>query len=138
MADEAASTETMLRRKGLRPPPRLEEFCGRLVAPAPAAAATTVSTPVAPTISATPAAVPATAARVLGLGTRFVHVEGASANLRTVQGRDGFFAILVAGHFHEAEAARSARVTVGHNADPIHLPEGLEHLPQFVFGSVKA
>ncbi len=72
------------------------------------------------------------------LGTGLVYVERASAHLRTVQRRDGFFSIFVAGHFHKAEPARASGVAVGHDADPVHLPERLKHLPQFVFRCAKA
>jgi hypothetical protein len=103
---------------------------------ATAAAATTVATAFSATAAAiTPAA---TAAGVLSFGARFVHVERAPAHLLAIQRCNGFFSILVAGHFHEAEAARAPGIAVGHDADPVHLPEGLKHLPQLVFRCVEA
>src|SRR5271156_653502 len=109
----------------------------RLVA-APATAATAAATTVAAAISAAPSAVAAAASGVFGLRSRLVHVERASAHLRAVQRSDGLFSVFIAGHLHKAEAARAPGVAVGHDADPVHLPEGFKHLPEFVFRSVKA
>jgi hypothetical protein len=58
--------------------------------------------------------------------------------LRSIQSGDRFFSVLVAGHLDEAEAAGASSIAIGHNADPVHLPERLKHLPQFVFRRVKA
>jgi hypothetical protein len=107
----------------------------------PAASATT-ATASAATVSAAVAASASTiasaASGVLSLRARFVHVEGASAYLRAVQRSNRFFSIFVAGHFYEAEAARTSGIAVGHDADPVDLPERFKHLPQFVFRCVKA
>jgi hypothetical protein len=106
----------------------------RILKRLPAASATTA----APTaIAAAPAtAVPTSASAVasaatgmLCLRTSLIHVERAPAHLRTVQCRDGLFSIVIAGHLHKSETARSPGISVGHNADPVHLPERLEHLP---------
>ena len=103
--------------------------------PAPAtAAATTVSAAIATSASS----VASPASGVLGLGTRLVHVERASAHLRAIQRSDGLFSILVARHFHKAESARAPSIAVGHDADPVHLTVRLKHLPQFFFRRVKA
>src|ERR1700685_1061318 len=103
-------------------------------ASATAAAATTVAT----TISAPASAVPSAASGVFGLRTRLVHIERASAHLRAVQCGDGLFSVFIAGHFHKAESARASGIAVGHDADPVHLPVRLKHLPQFFFRCVKA
>jgi len=86
-----------------------------------AAAATTITT----AASASPAA--------LNLGTRFIYVQGAPADLSSVQRCDGFFSVFRARHLHEAESARASGIPVGHNADPVHLSVYLEKLAQFVF-----
>ena len=112
-------------------------FCSRafisnsewLVSASTTAAATTVSA----AIAASTSAVASTASGVLGFGAGLVYVECASADLCAIQRRNGFFSILVAGHFYEAEPARASGIAVGHDADPVHLPVRLKHLPQFVF-----
>jgi hypothetical protein len=91
-------------------------------APVSAAAATTIST-------AAPAA--------LDLWTRFIHIQGASANLRAVQRRDGLLSVFRTRHLHEAEATRAPGIPVGHDADPVHLPMDLEQLAKFVFRSIE-
>src|ERR1700678_2173378 len=105
---------------------------------APATAATAAATTVAATTSAPASAVAPAASGVFGLRTRLVHVERASTHLRAVQCGDGFFSVFIAGHLDKAEAARASGVAVGHDADPVHLPERFKHLPEFVFRSVKA
>ena len=109
----------------------------RLVAAA-ASAAPAAATTVPAAISSSASAVASPASAVLSFWTRLVHIQRASANLRTVQRGDGLLSIFVDGHFHKAEAARPPGIAVGHDANPVHLPEGLEHLPQFVFRCVKA
>ena len=104
--------------------------------PAVAPAATTAASA---TISAIAAeATTAAAPTSLGFGARFVDVDGASANLLTVESGDGFFAVFVTIHFYETETAGAAGVTIGHDADAVDLSVGLEHLPQFVFVRVEA
>src|SRR6185369_14920074 len=67
----------------------------------------------------------------------FVDVECPSADLRTIERRDGFLPIFCTGHFYEAKAARAAGITVSHNADAVHLSVRLEHLAQFFFRSIE-
>jgi hypothetical protein len=95
--------------------------------------------PTAPTTAsaATIAPISTAATAALDFGTRFVHVQGASANLSAVQRRNGFLSIFPTGHFDEAEAARAPGIPVGHDADAVHLSVYLEKLPQFVFRSVE-
>jgi hypothetical protein len=102
---------------------------GKLIAipsAAPAAAAPTSITTISSTASA-----------ALDLGARFVHVQGASANLSAVQSGDGFFSVFSTGHFHKAEAARAPGIPVGHDADAVHLSVYLEEFAQFVFRRVE-
>jgi len=97
----------------------------------PTATATAAVASAAATTIATAAT--STASAALDLGPRFVDVERASANLRAVQGRNGFFSVFPTGHFDEAKAARAPCVPVRHDADSVHLPMYLEELAQFVF-----
>src|SRR5208337_3249999 len=76
-----------------------------------------------------PAAAPPAPA-TLGLGTRFIHVQLASANLGAVERSDGFVSILGTGHLNEAEAAGASGVAVGHDADPVDLSVGGKELAQ--------
>jgi len=111
-------------------------FRGFLVSVAPSAAAAAAAAAAIPTIAATTAAAaPPTA---FGLGARFVDVDGASADLRTVQSRNGLLSILVARHLYETEPARASGVAVGHDAYAVHLSVRLKKLPQFVFVGVEA
>ncbi len=71
------------------------------------AAATAASAAVAAAITASASTVASAASGMLGFRARLVHVECASAHLRTVQRRDGLFSIFVTGHFHKAESARA-------------------------------
>ena len=79
----------------------------------------------------------ASASAALDLWTRFIHIQGASANLRAVQRRDGLLSVFRTRHLHEAETTRAPGIPVGHDADPVHLPMDLEQLAQFVFRSIE-
>jgi hypothetical protein len=106
-----------------------------LVSVAPSATPTPAATPISPIATTTTASA---ASAAFGLRARFIHVNGASANLGTVQSGDGFLSILVAGHLDETEAAGASGVAVGHDADTIDLPMRLKKLPQFLFVGVEA
>ena len=91
------------------------------------------------TASATTAALPATATTTAAapaafrFGARFVHVQGSSADLRSVQSSDCLLSIFRACHLDKSETPRASRVAVGQDADAIDLAVGLEELTQFVF-----
>jgi hypothetical protein len=119
-------------------PRKLQSTFPALVTASPAAPPATIAAPVSTTLSAPTAAVASTAAGVFCFWPGFINVQSAPSDLRTVQGGNGFFSLLVAGHFHETKTARPPGVTVGHDADAIYLPKGFKHLSQFVLGSVKA
>ena len=89
------------------------------------------------TTAAASAAISAATATALDLGTRFVHVQGASANLSAVQRGDGLVAFFGVAHFNKAKTAGAASVPVGHNADSIYLSMCFEKLAQLVFGGVE-
>ena len=105
---------------------------------ASSSAATAAAATVSAAISASASAIASTASGMLGFGACLVHVECASAYLRTVQRSNGLVSVLITGHFHKAEPARPSGIAVRHDADPVHLPERFEHLPQFIFRCVKA
>ena len=94
--------------------------------------------PSATASASTAVATPAATSAAFCLGPSLVDVDRASANLRSIQSSDGFFSILVAGHLHKSEAARTAGVAVGHDAHAVDLSVGLEQLPQFVFVGIEA
>jgi len=96
-----------------------------------------IAIPPAATTAAAAAAISTTSTAAFDLRTRFIHVQGAPANLRAIKCRDGLLTIFCARHLHEAEAARAPGVPVGHDADPVHLPVYLEQLAQFVFRSIE-
>jgi hypothetical protein len=99
-------------------------------------AATTAASAISTIVTAASAA--PTASGAFSFGPRFVDIDGASADLRTVQGRDRLLTIFTVGHFDESEATRPAGVPVSHDAHPIHLSVGFESLAQFIFVGVKA
>ncbi len=109
-----------------------------------AAAATTITAAATATISAVAATAAsasvaaATTSAALRLGASFVDVDGASADLGAVERRDGFLAVLVAGHFHETEAAGAAGIAIGHDAYAVYLSVTLKQLPQFILTGVEA
>src|SRR5579864_407021 len=80
----------------------------------------------------------AASAAAIRFRTSFIHVDGASANLATVERGDGFVSIVIVHHFDEPEAPRTSGIPVGENADPLDLTVALEQLPQFVFVGVEA
>jgi hypothetical protein len=65
------------------------------------------------------------------LGLRFIDLQGASAQLRSIQSRNRFVSLGGIGHLHETETAGSARLAVGHNADFFHGTVRLENRSQF-------
>jgi hypothetical protein len=65
------------------------------------------------------------------LGPRFVHDQGASAHVCSVELLDGRLCILFGLHFNEREAARAARGVVAHDAHRFNgarLPEQILEL----------
>ncbi len=78
-----------------------------------------------------------TAAGTIRLGTRFIHIERASANLAAVNAGNRFLAFLGVCHLDKAEAARTASIAISHDADTVHLSIGRKQLSQFIFPSVK-
>jgi hypothetical protein len=106
----------------------------------PAIAATATATTAATASAVTPIATAATTAATgtFRLGPGFVHVDGASANLRAVESGDRFLAVFIAGHFHESETAGAACVAIGHDANAIHLSVPFKNLSQFFLAGIEA
>jgi hypothetical protein len=67
----------------------------------------------------------------LGLG--LVDLQGASAEISSVQRQNGFIGLVGAGHFYKGEAARTTGFTVGHHAYLFDRAVGLEKGAQFGF-----
>jgi hypothetical protein len=94
----------------------------------------------AATTTAALASAPTTATSTAGafrFRSRFIHIQGASADLRAIQCRDRFLSVLGACHLDKAETARASGVPVGHDADPVHLSMHFEKLAQFFFRRVE-
>jgi hypothetical protein len=111
-----------------------------VTAAAPTAAATTISTAATTAVPATVAStttVSTATASALHFRASFIYIEGASADLASVERSDCFVSLFCIGHFHKSETARAAGVPIGHDADAIHLSMRSEQLPQFVFTSVE-
>jgi hypothetical protein len=100
-----------------------------------AATAGTSTTAAAGTPTATTAGSAGTA---LGLGTRLVYVQCASAEIFAIQSGDGLFGFRGVGHFYECKSPRTSGVTISDQADLIDLAVGLEQSSQFCFrGAVR-
>ena len=78
-----------------------------------------------------------TATAALRFGSRFIHVQSASANLRAVERRNRLVSFLGVGHLDESEPARTSCIAVGHDAYAIHLSVHFKHLAQFFLGRVE-
>jgi hypothetical protein len=87
-----------------------------------------------PAASGTSAAARSAGTATIGLGTRFVDIQGAAAKLFPVQSGDGLLGFRRVGHFYEREAARASGVTVGDHADLIDFAVGFKQGAQFGFG----
>jgi hypothetical protein len=106
----------------------------RLPAVATSASATTTAAAAVSAIAATTAAATRSA---LGLGPRFIYIDGASTDLRAIQRRDRLFAVFVAGHFYKPKAPGTPGFAIRQNAYPVYLTVSLEDLPQFVVVGVE-
>ena len=95
----------------------------------PIAAVSTIAAASAPSATATGA---------LSFGSRFIHVDGAAADVGPVQRGDCFLALFGIGHFHKCESARPSSLAIGQNAYAVHLSVGLEKLAQLIFNRVEA
>jgi hypothetical protein len=92
-----------------------------------------------PAITAASAALTAapTAADTLRFGTRFINVQWATVEFRSIQGSDGLVAILRARYLYESEPAWLARITVSHEGHSIDCAVSCEELAQLVFSSIE-
>ena len=92
----------------------------------------------APTAAAlAPASTASATTATFRFGPCFVHVQGASANLRAIQCRNRFLSVLGTCHLDKTETARAPCVPVSHDADAIHLPMHFKELAQFFFRCVE-
>lgn len=74
-----------------------------------------------------------TEATALRTRTSLVHVQRATAHGAAVDGGDGGFRLVVIVHFHESEAARTAGIAIGHDADAPNTAVRFKQRAQFVF-----
>src|SRR5579864_6279560 len=71
------------------------------------------------------------------LGFRFVHAQGATVHLRSIQRRNRFGRFVVIGHLDEAEAAGAACIPVRDQLDARDFSKWLEDGPQSTFRGFK-
>jgi hypothetical protein len=104
------------------------------------ASAATTRTPTSTRTAATWTAPAPGSARTaaIGLRTRFVNVQRASAELFPVEGGNGFLGFGGVGHFYKCKSSRTTRVTISDHADLIDLAMRLKQGPKFCFcGAVR-
>jgi hypothetical protein len=89
-------------------------------------------------ISAISPATATTAATAFCLGARFIDIDRATPDRRSIKSRNRLLTIFIAGHLDESETAGAPRVSIGHDAHSIHLPERFKQLTEFVFVGVEA
>src|SRR5581483_5054571 len=89
---------------------------------------------VAPASSATPAAETlSTSAGTVRLRFGFVDLQGAPAQLASIQRGDGFVGLTRVCHLHETEAACASRIAIGHDTDFFNLTVFLEDRAELRF-----
>jgi hypothetical protein len=85
-----------------------------------------------------PATTAGSAGTAVGLGSRFIDIQGASAQLFSIESRDGFFGLRGVGHFYKRESSRASGVAVGDQADLINFAVWLKQGSQLCFrGAVR-
>jgi hypothetical protein len=77
------------------------------------------------------------AAGTFCLWPRFVYVDGASAELRSIQTGNRLFSFFGIGHFHETESARSSGLAIRQNTYAVHLAIGLKELAQLILRRIE-
>lgn len=87
--------------------------------------------------TASAAAEAAAATSALRTGTGDIDVQGTAIQISAVQSGDGVISLLIVGHFDEAEAPRTASVTVGQNAYTVHGSERFERIAEIVFSDAE-
>jgi hypothetical protein len=103
-----------------------------LVVVASATAAAGTSTTASTGTSAATAA--GSAGTALGLGTRLVDIQRASAEVFAIQSGDGLLGFRGIGHFYKCKSAGTAGVAIGDHANLIDLAVGFEQGSQLGFG----
>jgi hypothetical protein len=96
--------------------------CVSLIIIAPASTATA-----APTTKLLPTPATTTAPRTIRLGLRFVDLQRASAQFRSVQRRNRFIRFRGIRHFHKPESPGSSGFPVGYDADFFHRTMSFEN-----------
>lgn len=75
----------------------------------------------------------ATATGTVALGSSFVDIDLAAADLAAVEGGNGFFAVFGIHHLDKTEATGASGFAIGHDADAVYLSVRLENLTELVF-----
>jgi hypothetical protein len=104
-----------------------------IVTPTTPTTGTSTTTWATTTATRTSAATSAGRAAAIGLGTGFINIQSAPTQLFSVERGNCFFRFGGIGHFDERKAARPASVAIGHDADLLDGPVGLEQRPQLCF-----
>jgi len=76
-------------------------------------------------------------AGTIRLGARFVHVQSTAIEVHAVDGGDGFIALSVVCHLHEAEASCLTGVAIRNDVDTIDRAVGFEQRTDRFFRSPK-
>jgi hypothetical protein len=94
--------------------------------------AAVVIAPMSPAIAA--ATKPSAAPGPFRLGLRFVDLQRASSQFRSIQGGNRFISFTSVRHFNKREPPRAAGFPVGHDTDSFDLTVCLENGSQLRFG----
>jgi len=103
-----------------------------------AAASIATAAPIAAGVPSRATSRSARAAAGFRLGARFVDLKIATAEVFSVERRDGFSGFRVVYHLDEAEAARFARLAIGSDVNARKLSEGFEQGAQIRCSRLKA
>ena|SRR5436305_1536240 len=79
----------------------------------------------------------AAAAGPFRLRPGFVHIDGTSAELGSVQRSDSFVTLFGVAHFHETKSTRTSGLAIRKNTYAIHLTEWFEQLAKLIFSRIK-
>jgi hypothetical protein len=97
--------------------------------------ASTATTAARTSTTAGTSTTPGSAGTAVGLGARFVDVQGASSELFPVQSGNGLLSFGSVRHFYKGEPSGASGVTIGDDADLIDFAMRLKQSAEFGFGS---
>src|SRR5262249_49123069 len=73
-----------------------------------------------------------------GLGTSFIHVQGAAVHLGAVELRNRGFRLALVGHLDKRETPGLSCVAIRHDVHAIHVPVLGERRMQLILGGLEA